>query len=161
MFVFFSHCVNLSFHFRFYVAISQFFYRRHVLCCKNKMVFYMSNNKFDVDKFYSALDLTRINRNLTWRSLANQAEVSASTLTRMGQGNRPDVDGLVSLASWAKLDLKDFYVSSLSKESERETLVEISALLRADSKLDGESAQMLEEMLRPAYEHLKNRLGKT
>jgi len=121
----------------------------------------MSKSKFDVDKFYSALDLIRSSRNLTWRSVANQAEVSASTLTRMGQGNRPDVDGLVALASWAKLDLKDFYVSSLSKESKKETLVEISALLRADSKLDGESAQMLEEMLRPAYEHLKNRLGKT
>jgi len=121
----------------------------------------MSNSKFAVDKFYSALDLTRKSSNLTWKQVANQSEVSASTLTRMGQGKKPDVDGLVSLASWAKLDLKDFYSDRLDKEVRRETLVEISALLKADSKLDGESATMLEAMLRPAYEHLRDKRGKT
>ena len=48
---------------------------------------------FDSDAFYSALDAARRAQNLNWKEVAAQSGVSASTLTRMAQGKRPDVDG--------------------------------------------------------------------
>ncbi len=52
---------------------------------------------FDSDAFYAALDGVRRARDLNWKEVAAQSGVSASTLTRMAQGKRPDVDGLAAL----------------------------------------------------------------
>ena len=50
----------------------------------------------------------RLRRAKTWKQVAKDAEVSASTLTRMAQGRRPDVDSLAALADWSELDLIDY-----------------------------------------------------
>ena len=68
----------------------------------------MSNLKFDAEGFYAALDGHRQSKGLTWKKVADQAKISASTLTRMGQGKRPDVDTLAGLASWSGIDAKMF-----------------------------------------------------
>ena len=52
------------------------------------------HGRFDSQGFYDALDATRRSRNLNWKQVAAQSGVSASTLTRMAQGRRPDVDGV-------------------------------------------------------------------
>lgn len=56
--------------------------------------------RLDVDALYVALDRQRRRSRLTWRDIAADADVSPSTLTRIGQGRRPDVDGLVRLLAW-------------------------------------------------------------
>jgi transcriptional regulator with XRE-family HTH domain len=56
--------------------------------------------KFDNEGFFAALDAHRLAKRLTWKQVAEQSEVSASTLTRMAQGKRPDVDGLAALLKW-------------------------------------------------------------
>ncbi len=38
--------------------------------------------------------------------------MSASTLTRMAQGKRPDVDGLAALVAWSGLDADDYVRSA-------------------------------------------------
>ena len=63
---------------------------------------------FDSGAFYEALDGTRRSRSVTWKQVAAESGVSASTLTRMAQGRRPDVDGLAALASWSGLRADDF-----------------------------------------------------
>ena len=45
----------------------------------------------DAEGFYSALDGHRQSKDLTLKKVAAEAHVSASTLTRMGQGKRPDL----------------------------------------------------------------------
>jgi transcriptional regulator with XRE-family HTH domain len=50
---------------------------------------------FDTAAFYDALDSVRQARRLNWKQVAGDSGVSASTLTRMAQGRRPDVDGLL------------------------------------------------------------------
>jgi transcriptional regulator with XRE-family HTH domain len=117
----------------------------------------MSNTKFDVERFYAALDATREARGLTWRAVAQQSGVAASTLTRIGQGKRPDVDGLSALLSWAGLDAKNFLGQPTSAESSSESLAQITALLRADKNLQPESAKMLEQMLKAAYASAKKK----
>ena len=53
----------------------------------------MSEN-FDVGAFHAALDSQRLAMGLNWKDVAAEAGVSASTLTRMAQGKRPDVDAV-------------------------------------------------------------------
>ena len=109
---------------------------------------------FDSDAFYEALDAERSARSLTWREVAQQAHVSASTLSRMGQGKRPDVDSLAALCSWSGLSADDF-VRSDSKVKEPEPLAMISTLLRADRSLSRQNAAMLDDLIKVTYQRLK------
>ena len=119
----------------------------------------MSNSRFDAEGFYSALDSKRISRGMTWKKVATKSGVAASTLTRMGQGKRPDIDGLAALASWSGLDVSDFYRPLVKPISNSEPLAEITVLLRADHNLSGESAKALDSMLKSAYEHMRKKRG--
>ena len=53
--------------------------------------------QFDVSALQAALDGERIARGLTWKDVAIESGVSASTLSRLSQGKRPDVDSLTAL----------------------------------------------------------------
>lgn len=112
----------------------------------------------DVAALYAALDQKRRKLGLSWRQLAKSAGVSPSTLTRMGQGKRPDVDSFAGLISWLEVSAEKFLRSSKEPGRRRRTpevMSEISALLRADRQLSSASAQALEEIVRAAYERLK------
>jgi transcriptional regulator with XRE-family HTH domain len=116
----------------------------------------MSNSSFDAQAFYSALDAERNARDKTWKQVAAEAKVSASTLTRMGQGKRPDVDSLATLANWSGLDVDQFILGSRNAERpSSETLNEITSLLRADRNLKSGGAETLEAIIKSAYAHLK------
>lgn len=119
----------------------------------------MSNQRFDAEGFYAALDGARNSKGITWKKVANEAGVAASTLTRMGQGKRPDIDGLAALASWSGLDVSLFYRPGSSIEENAEPLAKITALLRADRNLTGDSAKALESMLKSAYGHMRKKYG--
>ena len=67
----------------------------------------MSAN-FDAEAFHAALDSQRLAMGMTWKDVAAEAGVSASTLTRMAQGKRPDVDGLAALLQWSGLQAEMF-----------------------------------------------------
>ena len=109
---------------------------------------------FDNEGFYDAINSTRQSRNLSWKQVATQTGVSASTLTRMAQGKRPDVDGLAALSSWSGLRADDFVLSD-SQQSEPEPLAMISTYLRADKNLTPEGAAALDQVVRATYEALR------
>ena len=109
---------------------------------------------FDGDAFHAALDAVRIQRGLTWRKLAEASSTSASTLTRMSQGRRPDVDSLAALVQWSGLSADDF-VRPRGSESDPGELAKLTAHFRADPNLTPEAADALEEMLKGAYERLR------
>jgi transcriptional regulator with XRE-family HTH domain len=110
--------------------------------------------EFDTVGFYAALDAQRAAKRLTWKDVAAQTGVSASTLTRMSQGRRPDVDGLACLLAWSGLDVTDFLKK---KPNQPEPLAQITAYLRADRNLKPESAKALEEIIRAAYERFREK----
>ena len=110
--------------------------------------------RFDSSGFYEALDATRRARNLNWKEVAAQSGVSASTLTRMAQGRRPDVDGLAALVSWSGLKSDDF-VRSEAHQGEPEPLAMISTYLRSDKNLTPEAAAALDEVVKATYERLR------
>lgn len=109
--------------------------------------------EFDIVGFHAALDAQRAAKELTWKAVAEQSGVSASTLTRMSQGRRPDVDGLALLLAWSGLDASSF----LPEANKPEPLAQIAANLRADRNLSPQSARALEEILKVAYEQFKDR----
>src|SRR5690349_22703331 len=107
---------------------------------------------FDAATFYEALDSVRIARRLNWKQVAAESEVSASTLTRMAQGKRPDVDGLAALLTWSGLKAEDFLTGRARAGNKQETLAVISRLLRADRDLGKANAAALDEIIRVAYQ---------
>jgi transcriptional regulator with XRE-family HTH domain len=109
---------------------------------------------FDALGFYAALDATRQARRLTWKQVAEEAGVSASTLSRMAQGKRPDVDGLAALTAWSGLEA-DRFMRSDTPRSVPEPLGLISAQLREDRHLSPEAATALDTLIRSTYERLR------
>ena len=109
--------------------------------------------RFDNEAFYSALNATRLSRQNTWKNVAEEAGISASTLTRIGQGKRPDVDGLAALLKWSGLKAEDFIRDGES--SEAEPLARVTALLRADPHLSPANAKVLEDIVMATYSRLR------
>jgi len=66
----------------------------------------MPDDLFDTDAFYSALNATRLSQQKTWKDVAEEAGVNASTLSRIGQGAKPDVNGLAALLQWSSVNAK-------------------------------------------------------
>jgi len=56
--------------------------------------------RFDVRALYKALDEQRRSRGMSWKQVAMEVGVSASTLTRMKQGGRLEVDGMLAMVGW-------------------------------------------------------------
>lgn len=109
---------------------------------------------FDQAAFFSALDAVRESRGFTWKKLADKAGVSQSTLSRMSQGRRPDVDSFIALLHWSSLEAEDFVVKEGS-ENAVEPLAEISILLRRDPNLTPEAASALDELVKATYHRLR------
>lgn len=112
---------------------------------------------FDANAFYAALDAHRQSLGYTWRRAASQAGVSASTLTRMAQGKRPDVDSLAALSSWAGLDADDYIRRGRDTNvMEAEPLAMISTYLRADKHLSPQAAEAIEDIVKAVYQRLRD-----
>jgi transcriptional regulator with XRE-family HTH domain len=111
---------------------------------------------FDTAGFYDALDSARQARRKNWKQVASESGVSASTLTRIAQGKRPDIDGLAALAAWSGLAADD-YVRSETDRPEPEPLARITTYLRSDKNLSREAATALDELIKVTYERLRNK----
>lgn len=118
----------------------------------------MPDVTFDGSALYGALDSKRQARGITWKSVAKEAGVSASTLTRMAQGRRPDVDSLAALLRWSGLDASNFIREDgePTTPTEPEPLAMISTYLRSDPHLTRESAIALDELIKATYARLRH-----
>lgn len=116
----------------------------------------VSEVKFDTGGFFAALDRQRTARKLAWRKVAEQAGVSASTMTRLSQGKRPDVDSLASLCAWAKLSADDFMQAPGEVEARQSSpLDKARVLFRADPNLGEVQADALFRIIETAYAGLR------
>jgi transcriptional regulator with XRE-family HTH domain len=115
----------------------------------------MAKARFDEQAFYAALDSQRQSQRLNWKQVAQAAGVSASTLTRIAQGKRPDVDSLAALLAWSGLKADEFVVAD-ERAPRADPLAQVTAYLRADPHLKPEAAAALEAVLKAAYEKLRN-----
>lgn len=114
-----------------------------------------TERKFDGEAFFAALDAARASRKLTWKKVAEESQVPASTLTRLSQGRRPDVDSLSALCAWSGLSADLFMRTGTSKPRVAEPLSEIAAHLRADPNLSPDAVKAMEALIRTAYEQFR------
>jgi transcriptional regulator with XRE-family HTH domain len=109
---------------------------------------------FDADAFYETLDGERSTRGLNWKEVAIQARVSQSTLTRLGQGKRPDVDSFARLVAWGGFAADQFVVSPKMQQAGG-FLTTLPTALRSDPNLDDKGVQALETIIRAAYDQFR------
>ncbi|ALA61212.1 hypothetical protein [Nitrospira moscoviensis] len=110
---------------------------------------------FDGRAFYKVLESTVGARQKTWKQVAMETGVSASTLTRMAQGRSPDAASLAALSAWAGLNPSDFVKASFKKKQRPEAITQISSLLRTDPNLDKDAAEAMDAIIRAAYERFR------
>ncbi len=114
-------------------------------------------DRFDVAALYAAMDSERRSRRLTWKDIASQSGVSASTLTRLSQGRQPDVNSLASLTAWLGMSADHFMrVVPADQFGVASPLAQISSIIHRDPHLNPEGAVALEELIRATYERLRN-----
>ncbi|MCE9555427.1 MAG: helix-turn-helix domain-containing protein [Planctomycetes bacterium] len=118
----------------------------------------MPKGMFDAEGFFDALDDVRVTKTLTWKQVASESGVSASTLTRMAQGKRPDVDSLAGLLKWSGLSADDFVVDGAGARSKSPSpLASIAAQFRRDKKLPPDGKKAIEATLKAMYQHFSHR----
>jgi transcriptional regulator with XRE-family HTH domain len=113
----------------------------------------MAQNLINVDSLVAALDSERRSKGLSWRHLAREAMVSASTLTRMQQGKSPDVNTFTALTRWLGTPAEKFYTSSASAADVREDdpMAVVSTLLRGKKKMNPKALAALQELVNAAF----------
>lgn len=117
----------------------------------------MPDNKgFDGDAYHRALEAEVRSRSKTWKDVAAETGVSASTLTRMAQGRKPDAASLAVLSAWADLNPSDFVQASY-RQPPTNAIGRISTLLRTDPSLDENAAEAIDQILRAAYKQLQKK----
>ena len=82
-------------------------------------------------------------------------DVSASTLSRIEQGNVPDVATFMRICRWLGVDSGAFMTETSSEKENIDTPHVIETHLRADRVLPSETINALSEMIRVAYKAAK------
>ena len=115
-----------------------------------------ARGRFDAEGFYLALDAERRSRRLTWKRVAEEAQVSASTLTRMAQGRRPDVDSLAALVAWSGLSADDF-VREHQENPDPSSLAMVSTYLKTVPHLTPEQADALDQLVKATHKAMQEK----
>ncbi len=103
----------------------------------------------DVKALHAALDAARGEKGLSWRHLAKDIGVSASTISRMANGLKPDVTAFAAMTTWLRMPAERFYVTAAPErdEEEPELLASLVPLLRARRDLAEGEVAYLEEII--------------
>jgi transcriptional regulator with XRE-family HTH domain len=112
--------------------------------------------QFDVDALHAALDGERIARGLNWKDVSAESGVSASTLTRLSQGKRPDVDSLTALTHWIGVSADRFMRLPQRGFGGASSLAQISSILRDDPNLNKDAATALDQLIKATYQRLRS-----
>jgi len=98
---------------------------------------------------------------LSLRDVADQTNVSASTLSRIENGTgKPDADNIARLTSWLDMPLERILTGRSTESGDAKAVVYfpsestpeiVEAHLRADRNLTRETADALSELFRVAY----------
>jgi len=117
-------------------------------------------SRLDTDVLYAALDAQRQGRDLSWRQLAKEVGVSPSTMTRLAQGQRPDIDAFAALVQWLGQPADTFLVSSSMVPVEDPDLVaQIAPVLRARRDIDETDARYLEDLIKVGSQGLRTKMN--
>ncbi|MEL6445670.1 MAG: helix-turn-helix transcriptional regulator [Bacteroidota bacterium] len=110
-------------------------------------------NEIDTAKLAAALRDKRSKNDLRVRAAAKEiGDVSPSTLSRVEQGNLPDLDTYLRLCRWLERSPEYFATGTHARPSNEVRLPDdVIVQLRADRTLDERTRDALVTMIRTAY----------
>lgn len=112
----------------------------------------MAVAKVNVAALYAALDEQRQARNISWRQLARELDLSPSLMSRLANGLRPDVDAFATLLEWLGMPAASFLAedkpSGATPESRPDLMAQIAPLLRARNEFKPHEIDYLEDVFR-------------
>jgi transcriptional regulator with XRE-family HTH domain len=113
----------------------------------------------DVVALHAALDAAREGRKLSWRQLAGEIGVSPSTMSRLANGLKPDVNAFAAMVRWLQLPAERFMVDAdrgeQAQQSQPDLVAELAPLLRARKDLTKEDVEHLEQIIGSAVRRFK------
>jgi transcriptional regulator with XRE-family HTH domain len=109
----------------------------------------------DVVGLHAALNAAREGRGWSWRQLARELGLSASTMSRLANGQKPDVDAFAAMVAWLRADANRFIITEerrreQAEQEEPDLVAELGPLLRARRDLDDKDVDHLQELIRAA-----------
>ena len=112
----------------------------------------------DVRALHAALDKARESEGLSWRQLAKEIGVSASTISRMANNLKPDVTAFAAMTSWLRMPAENFYVggSQHTISNEPDLVAQLVPLLRARKDLTTNDVEYLEEVIAAAARRFRS-----
>ena len=119
--------------------------------------------RLDAGRLYAALDAQREANGLSWRQLALEVGVSASLVSRMGNGHRPDLDGFIALVQWLGMPAETFMVwpEGMRDKRPRPSLeAQLAPLLRAEEELGEDDQQHVLDVVGVTLRHIRAKNSK-
>jgi transcriptional regulator with XRE-family HTH domain len=112
----------------------------------------------NVRALHAALDKARESQGSSWRQLAKEIGVSASTISRMANGLKPDVTAFAAMTTWLKMPAESFYVRPEGdvEAGEPDLVAQLAPLLRARKDLSEQDVDYLEEVIGAAARRFRN-----
>lgn len=101
----------------------------------------------DVKSLHAALDAAREAQQLSWRQLAKELGVSASSISRMSNGLKPDVSAFAAMTAWLRMPAETFFVGATSDKDDPELVASLVPLLRARRDLKEADVAYLEQVI--------------
>jgi len=116
----------------------------------------MAKTTIDVDGLFAVLEAKANSDGLSMRQAAALIGVSPSLLSRLRNGQRPDLDAFANIVRWLGVSADNFLISDEAHKAESVELnTEVSALLRARTDLSAEDKSYLEEIFRASLQHVR------
>jgi transcriptional regulator with XRE-family HTH domain len=106
----------------------------------------------DYELVRERLRRARKQRNLSLRQVADEIDVSPSTLSRVERGAQPDLETVNRLIDWLELDRSAVFHSA--PKDPKDTTKQVEVLLRADKNLDPRTARALAGIYKAAYREM-------
>lgn len=113
----------------------------------------MAKQTFDRAAFFATLDATRISHGLSWRQVADETGISASTFTRLGQGHAPELDVFGTLCGWLGITPTDFFDYGEVRGST--WLAKFVSEIHIDDALSPAAREAISKVMVGVYEALK------
>jgi len=108
-------------------------------------------HSINIDALSKMIQSKRGERGL--REVAKEVGISVSTLSRVENGNLPDIDSYLKICKWLDVSIEFFTTRQQGAESKKQMVV---ANLRADKTLPKDISEALIKMINLAYNNVKD-----
>lgn len=108
----------------------------------------MSESVVDVPALAAAMEVRVKAEGISWRTAAGQIGVSPSLLSRLRNGQRPDLEAFAAITSWLRRPADEFFKNADdgTEKSEPPLSTSVDALLRARQDLNDTDRAFLQEI---------------